>query len=86
MGRFDEGMVDSDIEGYESNVNPVGELPGCPEGFMQASFELIAFWKIFWLWFYIKNSSWVNWGVHSQEALGVGKLLVHNYISAKQQQ
>lgn len=47
VGRFDEGMVDSDIEGYESNVNPVGELPGCPEGFMQASFELIAFWKIF---------------------------------------
>lgn len=38
VGRFDEGMVDSDIDGYESNVNPAGELPGCPEGFMQASF------------------------------------------------
>ncbi|XP_018785466.1 PREDICTED: uncharacterized protein LOC108966827 [Bactrocera latifrons] len=37
VGRFDEGMVDSDVEGYESNVNPVGELPGCPEGFMQLS-------------------------------------------------
>ncbi|XP_039230702.1 uncharacterized protein LOC6539435 [Drosophila yakuba] len=37
VGRFDEGMVDTDVDGYETNLSPTGELPGCPEGFMQLS-------------------------------------------------
>ncbi|XP_055843991.1 uncharacterized protein LOC129910587 [Episyrphus balteatus] len=37
VGRFDEGLVDSDIDGFDSNFSPSGELPGCPEGFMQLS-------------------------------------------------
>ncbi|XP_030374233.1 uncharacterized protein LOC115623825 [Scaptodrosophila lebanonensis] len=37
VGRFDEGMVDTDVDGYEANLSPTGELPGCPEGFMQLS-------------------------------------------------
>lgn len=46
MGRFDEGMVDTDVDGYETNLSPTGELPGCPEGFMQVSgleFHLLKF-------------------------------------------
>uniref|UniRef100_A0A1A9VD53 CUB domain-containing protein n=1 Tax=Glossina austeni TaxID=7395 RepID=A0A1A9VD53_GLOAU len=35
VGRFDEGMVDTDVDGYETSLSPTGELPGCPEGFMQ---------------------------------------------------
>jgi len=41
VGRFDEGMVDTDVDGYETNLSPTGELPGCPEGFMQVSANLI---------------------------------------------
>lgn len=37
VGRFDEGMVDIDVDGYETSLSPNGELPGCPEGFMQVS-------------------------------------------------
>ncbi|XP_059216973.1 uncharacterized protein LOC131994281 [Stomoxys calcitrans] len=37
VGRFDEGMVDTDVDGYETSLSPTGELPGCPEGFMQLS-------------------------------------------------
>ncbi|XP_061398410.1 uncharacterized protein LOC133334128 [Musca vetustissima] len=37
VGRFDEGMVDTDVDGYETSLSPTGELPGCPEGFMQVS-------------------------------------------------
>lgn len=35
VGRFDEGLVDSDGDGYEANFSPTSDLPGCPEGFMQ---------------------------------------------------
>lgn len=41
VGRFDEGMVDTDVDGYETNLSPTGELPGCPEGFMQVSANVI---------------------------------------------
>ncbi|XP_055387186.1 uncharacterized protein LOC129615828 [Condylostylus longicornis] len=37
VGRFDEGMVDPDADGIDSSFSSIGELPGCPEGFMQLS-------------------------------------------------
>lgn len=43
VGRFDEGLVDSEGEGYEANFNPTSELPGCPEGFMQVGGVFIIF-------------------------------------------
>lgn len=39
VGRFDEGLVDSDLDNGDATAlissQLVGELPGCPEGFMQ---------------------------------------------------
>lgn len=36
VGRFDEGLLDSDSDRNESHYsNHIGDLPGCPEGFMQ---------------------------------------------------
>lgn len=54
VGRFDEGLVDSEAEGYEANFNPTSELPGCPEGFMQvggAFFIVLFFSEICWVYF-----------------------------------
>lgn len=36
VGRFDEGLLDTDSDRNESHyANHIGDLPGCPEGFMQ---------------------------------------------------
>lgn len=35
VGRFDEGVVDGESDATEASLTPSGELPGCPEGFMQ---------------------------------------------------
>lgn len=35
VGRFDEGLVDSDGDSSDSILTSLGDLPGCPEGFMQ---------------------------------------------------
>ncbi|XP_055708213.1 uncharacterized protein LOC129804698 [Phlebotomus papatasi] len=37
VGRFDEGLVDGDGDTLDTSLSPSGELPGCPEGFMQLS-------------------------------------------------
>ncbi|GAB0090204.1 prolow-density lipoprotein receptor-related protein 1-like [Sergentomyia squamirostris] len=37
VGRFDEGLVDGEGDTMETSLSPSGELPGCPEGFMQLS-------------------------------------------------
>jgi hypothetical protein len=39
VGRFDEGLVDNDLDTVESSTSMMGDLPGCPEGFMQVSNE-----------------------------------------------
>lgn len=43
VGRFDEGLLDGDAE--RESTNPIshlhmGDLPGCPEGFMQVRLTL----------------------------------------------
>lgn len=48
VGRFDEGMVDTDVDGYETSLSPTGELPGCPEGFMQVSYSFFLYFYIFY--------------------------------------
>lgn len=35
VGRFDEGLVDSDSDSSDTSLTSLGDLPGCPEGFMQ---------------------------------------------------
>lgn len=36
MGRFDGGFIDTESESRsKSTLSPIGDLPGCPEGFMQ---------------------------------------------------
>lgn len=38
VGRFDEGLLDSETDRNESHYsNHIGDLPGCPEGFMQVT-------------------------------------------------
>lgn len=35
VGRFDEGLIDSDSDSSDMSLSSFGDLPGCPEGFMQ---------------------------------------------------
>lgn len=35
VGRFDEGLVEGELDSVDASLSPAGELPGCPEGFMQ---------------------------------------------------
>lgn len=36
VGRFDEGLVDNDFDTTDASlITSTGELPGCPDGFMQ---------------------------------------------------
>lgn len=41
VGRFDEGVVDGESDATEASLTLSGELPGCPEGFMQVNFNKI---------------------------------------------
>lgn len=37
VGRFDEGLIDPDADSSDAGLTSGGDLPGCPEGFMQLS-------------------------------------------------
>ncbi|XP_058834641.1 uncharacterized protein LOC131691912 isoform X2 [Topomyia yanbarensis] len=37
VGRFDEGLIDPDMDSGDASLTSGGDLPGCPEGFMQLS-------------------------------------------------
>ncbi|XP_058065903.1 uncharacterized protein LOC131215530 [Anopheles bellator] len=37
VGRFDEGLIDPDMDSSDASLTMGGDLPGCPEGFMQLS-------------------------------------------------
>ncbi|XP_021696516.1 uncharacterized protein LOC5563894 [Aedes aegypti] len=37
VGRFDEGLIDPDADSNDAGLTSGGDLPGCPEGFMQLS-------------------------------------------------
>ncbi|XP_001841887.2 uncharacterized protein LOC6031035 isoform X2 [Culex quinquefasciatus] len=37
VGRFDEGLIDPDLDSSDASLTSGGDLPGCPEGFMQLS-------------------------------------------------
>ncbi|XP_061498537.1 uncharacterized protein LOC1276733 [Anopheles gambiae] len=37
VGRFDEGLIDPDMDSSDASLTSGGDLPGCPEGFMQLS-------------------------------------------------
>ncbi|XP_055538811.1 uncharacterized protein LOC129726149 [Wyeomyia smithii] len=37
VGRFDEGLIDPDMDSSDTSLTSGGDLPGCPEGFMQLS-------------------------------------------------
>ncbi|XP_055602820.1 uncharacterized protein LOC129751377 isoform X2 [Uranotaenia lowii] len=37
VGRFDEGLIDPDMDSNDASLTSGGDLPGCPEGFMQLS-------------------------------------------------
>ncbi|KAG4071236.1 hypothetical protein HA402_008971 [Bradysia odoriphaga] len=37
VGRFDEGLIDADSDSGDTTLTSLGDLPGCPEGFMQLS-------------------------------------------------
>lgn len=37
VGRFDEGLIDSDTDSADISLSTIGDLPGCPEGFMQVN-------------------------------------------------
>ncbi|XP_035784702.1 uncharacterized protein LOC118462806 [Anopheles albimanus] len=37
VGRFDEGLIDPDMDSSDASLTLGGDLPGCPEGFMQLS-------------------------------------------------
>lgn len=41
VGRFDEGLIDSDSDSSDNSLSSMGDLPGCPEGFMQVSSDLV---------------------------------------------
>lgn len=38
VGRFDEGLIDADAD--SADLSTFGDLPGCPDGFMQVSYAL----------------------------------------------
>ncbi|XP_055632002.1 uncharacterized protein LOC129771902 [Toxorhynchites rutilus septentrionalis] len=37
VGRFDGGLIDPDMDSSDASLTSGGDLPGCPEGFMQLS-------------------------------------------------
>uniref|UniRef100_A0A182Y387 Uncharacterized protein n=1 Tax=Anopheles stephensi TaxID=30069 RepID=A0A182Y387_ANOST len=37
VGRFDEGLIDPDMDSSDASLTSGGDLPGCPEGFMQCA-------------------------------------------------